>query len=152
MKEQNITYKPKRIKEEMKTVRDLLKNLNDAERMELEEEVEEIHRLGSYKVGESRPIKVLLKSQQATEEILYRTTKLREVEGCEEVYIRKNRNEEERRIHSNMLEEARRRNDERTEDEKKKFFWRVMGERVRKWYVEKRDTEKSQEGAIGGKL
>ena len=152
MKEQNITYKPRRDKEELKTVRDLLKNLNDTERRELEEEVEEIHRLGPFKAGESRPIKVLVKSQKATEEILYRTSKLKEIEGCEKVYIRKNRNEEERKIHSNLLEEAKHKNDERNEEEKKKFFWRVMGERVRKWYLEKRDMEKSQEGAVGGKI
>ena len=41
MKEKNITYKPLRVKEELKSVKDLLKNLNDDERQKIEE-VEEI--------------------------------------------------------------------------------------------------------------
>ena len=79
MKEKDITYKPKREKEELKSVKDLLEKLNDEERHSLEEEVEEIHRLGPYREGRTRPIKLLLRSQQATEEVLYRTTKLREM-------------------------------------------------------------------------
>ena len=46
VKENNITYKPKRDKMEMKTVKDLLKTLNDEDRQNLEDEVEEIYRLG----------------------------------------------------------------------------------------------------------
>ncbi len=34
------------------------------------------------------------KSQQAAEEILESTSKLREVEDCKDIYIKKNRNEE----------------------------------------------------------
>ena len=149
-KENNITYRPKREKMEMKMVRDLLKNLNDEDRQNLEEEVEEVHRMGPYREGGKRPIKVLLKSQQVAEEVLYRTTKLREVEGCRNIYIKKNRNEEERKRHSELVEQARALNDERSEEEKNAFFWRVMGDQVRKWYMRRRDGEEGREEATGG--
>ncbi|XP_050703013.1 trichohyalin-like [Eriocheir sinensis] len=96
MKEKNITYKPKRDKEELKSVKDLLKNLNDAERQSIEEEVDEIYRMGPFIEGKTRPVKLKLKSQMAAEDILSRTTKLKKTEGCKDIYIKKNRNEEER--------------------------------------------------------
>ena len=45
----------------MKSVKDLLKNLNDEDRQNLEDEVEEINRMGPYQEGKTRPIKILLK-------------------------------------------------------------------------------------------
>ncbi len=40
LKEKNIRYKPRRDREQLKSVRDLLKSLNDEEVAKLEEEVE----------------------------------------------------------------------------------------------------------------
>lgn len=51
MKENNITYNPKREKEVLNSVKDLLKNLNDEQMQNLEEEVAEITRLDPYKEG-----------------------------------------------------------------------------------------------------
>ena len=149
-KENNITYKPKREKVELKMVKDLLKHLNDEDRQNLEDDVEEIHRMGPYKKEGTRPIKVLFKSQQTTEEVLYRTTKLREVEGCKDIYIKKNRNEDERKRHSELVSQAEVLNNERSETEKNTFFWKVLGDRVRKWYIKKREEEET-EGAVGGR-
>lgn len=87
LKEKTITYKPKRDKEELKSIKDLLKNLNDDEQQSIEEEVEEIHRMGPYTEGKTRPIKIKLRSQKAAEDILYRTTKLKETEDCKDIYI-----------------------------------------------------------------
>ena len=141
LKENKITYRPKREKEELKSIRDILKNLNDDERASLEEEVEEIHRLGQYSEGVTRPVKVLLKSQSATEDILYRTTKLKETAGYENIYIKRNKNEEERKKHNELVAEAKVKNNERSEDEKKAFFWKVVGDRVRKWFVREKVQE-----------
>ncbi|MPC93182.1 hypothetical protein E2C01_088304 [Portunus trituberculatus] len=46
----NVKYRPTREKEEIKSFKDLLKNLNDEDRQTLEE-VEEIHRMGPYQEG-----------------------------------------------------------------------------------------------------
>ena len=141
LKENNITYRPRREKEELKSVRDIFKNLNDEERANLEEEIEEIHRLGQYKEDITRPVKVLLKSQSATEDILYRTSKLKETAGLENIYIKRNKNEEERKKHNELLAEAKVKNNERSEDEKKAFFWKVVGDRVRKWFVREKTPD-----------
>ena len=141
LKENNITYRPRREKEELKSIRDIFKNLNDEERANLEEEIEEIHRLGQYREGITRPVKVLLKSQRATEDILYRTTKLKETAGLENIYIKRNKNEEERKKHNELLAEAKVKNNERSEDEKKAFFWKVVGDRVRKWFVREKTPD-----------
>ena len=107
----------------------------------MEDEVEEINRMGPYQEGKTRPIKILLKSQAATEEILYRTTKLRETEGCKDIYIyiKKNRNEEERKKYNELAAAVREKNNERSEEEKKAFFWRILGDRIRKWYINEKD-------------
>ena len=73
--------------------------------------------------------------------MLYRTTKLREVDGCKDVYIRKNRNDEERKKHNELMTVAREWNNDRTENEKKAFFWKVVGERVRKWFIRAKEEE-----------
>lgn len=51
MKDKNIKYKPRRDTEEQKSVKDFLKHLNDEDTKELEEEVEEIIRLGPHDKG-----------------------------------------------------------------------------------------------------
>ncbi len=79
--------------------------LNDEDDTKFKEEVEVV-RLGPYLEGKTRCIKIRLKSQQATEEILERTSKLREVEDCKNIYI-KNRNEEEWKKNKEMCEEAK---------------------------------------------
>ncbi len=83
-KGENITYKLKREKEETKAVKDLLKKLNS----------KKMWKQGPYLEDRTRPMKIKLKSQ-ITREILERTSKLREVEDCKDIYIKKNLNEEE---------------------------------------------------------
>ena len=70
----------KREKEETKCIKEILKQLNDEDgNTKFEEEVEEVMRLGLYIEGGVRPIKLRLKTQTATEEILARTYKLRDI-------------------------------------------------------------------------
>ena len=53
-------------------------------------------RLGSYIEGDVRPIKLRLKTQTATEEILVRTYKLKNIAEYKDMFIKKSMNEEER--------------------------------------------------------
>lgn len=65
----------------MKSVKDLLKNLNEEDTKELEEEVEEIVTLGQHGAGKTpRPTKVKRKPHEVTEGVLHRQTKLGETE------------------------------------------------------------------------
>ncbi len=99
-----------------------MKSLDDEEVENLKEEVEGMVRLGLYQEGKTRPLKVRLKLQKATEEVLKRAPKLREKEDCKEIYIKKNINEEERKKLKEMYVEVDEINHERSEEEKTKFF------------------------------
>ena len=48
-------------------------------------------------------------------------------------------NEEERQKINELIKEAKEKNENRTEEEKKKFYWKVKDERLRKWYLTKRE-------------
>ena len=111
-----------REKEETKCIKEILKQLNDEdENTKFEQEVEEVMRLGPYIEG-VRPIKLRLKTQTATEEILVRTYKLRNIAEYKDVLIKKSMNEEERQQLKKLKEEAKQKKDERTTEEKTKFF------------------------------
>ena len=45
------------------------------------------------------------------------------------------------------MAEAKEKNDERSEEEKTTFFWRVLGDRVRKWYIKEKE-ERQQERPV----
>ena len=64
-------------------------------------------RLGSYIEGGVRPIKLRLKTQAATEEILARIYKLRDIAECKNVLIKKSMNKEERQQFKELKEEAK---------------------------------------------
>ena len=60
---------------------EILKQLNDEdEETKFEEEVEQVMRLGPYIEGGVRPIKLRIKTQTATEDILVRTYKIWDIE------------------------------------------------------------------------
>ena len=72
--------------------------------------------------GGVRPIKLRLKTQTATEEILARTYKLRDIAEYKDVFIKKSMNEEERQKSKELKKEAKQKNDARTTEEKAKLF------------------------------
>ena len=41
--------------------------------------------------------------------------------------------------------EAREKNNERSEEERKAFFSRVLGDRIRKWYIKEKEEEKVEQ-------
>ena len=97
MKEKNITLKFKRDKEKANNVKKILKKLNDEEETKFDEEIEEIQRMGRYEEGKIRPLKLRLKSQAVTEEILAKAFTLKRAEEYNEVCIKKSMNEEEQK-------------------------------------------------------
>ena len=81
LKEKVIPMGIKREKEDTKCIKEILKQLNDAdEDTKFEEEVEVVMRLDPYIEGGVRPIKLRLKIQTATKESLARTYHPRDIE------------------------------------------------------------------------
>ena len=62
----------------------------------LEQEVEETYRIGKYREGNIRPLKVRMRSQVAVEEITGRVGRLAQSEGNKEIWIKREMNLEER--------------------------------------------------------
>ena len=140
LQEKKNPVKMAREKEEREMVRDIVTLVQDEEQG-LEREIEEVFRLGKYKEGGKRPLKVRMRSQVATEGILARTGKLAEREEYKNVWIKRDMNVEEREREKDLRREAKEKNDQRTGNEKEEFYWRVMDMKLRKWYMRGRERE-----------
>ena len=73
-------------------MKELIKVLNEEDGEALEEEIDEIQRLGRYTEGGKRPIRIKFKSQTAATDVLQRTGKLKEIEEYKEVWIKRDLN------------------------------------------------------------
>ena len=62
----------------------------------LDQEVGEVHRIGKYNEGGTRPLRVRMRSQIAVEEMMARTGKLAEDIEHKDIWIKKDMNLEER--------------------------------------------------------
>lgn len=138
LKEKKNPVKFVRDKVEKELAKDIIKTIQD-DQQGLEQEIEEIYRMGKYSEGCKRPMKIKLRSQASVEELLARTGKLVESEDYKEVWIKRDMNLEEREKEKKLRNEAREKNERRTESERKEFYWRVMDMRLRKWYIQGRE-------------
>lgn len=82
----------------------------------------EVHRMGQYKKGEARPMRIKSKSKNVIDEILEQMWKLNQLQDYENILIQKDLNEERKCWKSckmKLREEQERR---------EKFFWSVRHE------------------------
>ena len=56
------------------------------------------------------------------------------MEEIKQVWIKRDMNEEERKKERELLAEAQTKNEERTEEQVENFYWRVVDQKVRKWW------------------
>ena len=124
LKEETEPIRTKREKEQRMKVDDVVRNVQ-GEEDEWVNEIEEVHRLGKYKEGESRPLKVKFRAQSTAVEVISNAWKLDRVERYKKVWIKRDMNEEERQKINELIKEAKEKNENRTEEEKKKFYWKV---------------------------
>jgi hypothetical protein len=108
---------------------------------EFEDDIDVVGRIGKYKEGGQRPMKIKFKSQAQAEEVLARSWKLAKVEEYKNIWIKKDMSEEERAKTKALIEEAKEQNDNRTEEEKGVFFYRVVDMKIRKWYIKREEKE-----------
>ena len=127
----------------------MLKALDKSDREEWNKEVEDCWRLGKYSKGESRPLKIRLKSTKAAEEILSNSWKLSEDERYSKVIIRKDLNVEERNTMREVNREVKEKNENRTEAEKANFYYRNMDGNIRKWFLRKGQVVSMMKGQGG---
>ena len=140
LKEKNIILKFKRDKKEANNIKEILKTLNDEEEQKFEEEIEEIQRMERYEEGKTRPQKLRLESQAVTEEILARAFTLKRAEEYNEVYIKKSMNEEERqKLKKKLQQEVKQKMKIELKRTRRIFFWRVLDDKLKKWYIRTRD-------------
>ena len=133
VKEEKNPDKVIRERYEINKIRSILSGLGEDW---VQDEVEEIVRLGRYIEGRSRPMKVRLYSQAAAEEILRNSWKLKELEPYKKVFIRRNMTEEERDKLNELITTVRQKNEERTDEERNQFFWRIKNEIILKCWIQ----------------
>ena len=135
VEEEKLPVRVHRERVEMEKVKNILDNLG--QERNLKEEVDDLVRLGKYKEGEHRPLKLIFKSQSATEEALSLGWKLKESENFKNIYIRRNMNQEERQKLKEQLNDIKEKNDGRNEEEKKNFYWKLRNGKIVKWWIPK---------------
>ena len=97
--------------------------------------MKEVRRLGLYKKGESRPIKVKFRSENVAKEVLAASCRLCHVSGYSKIFLRRDLNIEEREKLGELLQIAREQNENRSEEDKLNFFWRVKDMQIKKWFI-----------------
>ena len=136
LKEEHNPVRSKREKDELQNIKKLIKVFNEEEEEAIEKEIDEVGRIGKYKEGGKRPVRIKFKSQTAAGEVLQRSGKLKVTEEYKTVWIKKDMNEEERAEEKDLWNEMKEKNGQRTEEEKKKFFWKIRDGKLRKWYLQ----------------
>ena len=79
------------------------------------------------------------RSQITAMEVMSYAWKLDKIDEYKNIWIKMDMNEEERLRINELIKEAKEKNKNRTEEAKMKFYWKVKDERLRKWYLTKRD-------------
>ncbi|MPC56974.1 hypothetical protein E2C01_050942 [Portunus trituberculatus] len=86
---------------------------------ELDQEVEQVIRLGSYSEGSRRPMKVRMRSQVAVEEIIAKKGKLADDTEHKDIWIKRDMNLEEREKEKVLRNEAKEKKQEKDGDQEK---------------------------------
>ena len=142
-KEKDIPIKAIRQGEELKRAKEILSAVVE-EGQEIGEQIEEIYRLGKYLRNGARPLKIRFSTQTAASTVLARTGKLSKTENMKHIWIRRDMTEEERNSLKNLREEAKTKNEERTQDQAKSFVWRVVDQKLKKWWLKDTRAEELQ--------
>ncbi|MPC40292.1 hypothetical protein E2C01_033848 [Portunus trituberculatus] len=121
MKEKKNPNKFMRECEERELAKTVIKQVQDSTQ-EFDQEVEEVIRLGRYSEEGSRPMKVRMRSQVAAEKIMARKGKLADDTEYKDIWIKRDRNLEEREKKKVLRSEAKEKNSKRTEIEMKNFY------------------------------
>ena len=135
--ETEVTDTRERLSLERNRVERIINELSEEEREKeaWKQGLDEIRRLGRYRRGGKRPLKVQFKTVTGASTILRQAWKLNKKPGYEDVKVKQDLSRKDREELRELTEKAKRRNDERTEEEKTNFFWRVD---YRKKGIEKR--------------
>ena len=134
LQEKKNTNKFMREREERELAREIIRQVQD-NTQDFDQEVEEVLRIGRYREGGKRPLKVRMRSQVAVEEIMARTGKLADSIEHKNTWLKRDMSLEEREKERVLQNEAKEKNEVRTEIERKKFYWRVLDMRLRKWFI-----------------
>ena len=95
-----------REREEREMARQVIKMVQDSSQA-LDQEVEEVHRIGRYCERGNRPLKVRMRSQMAVEEIMARTGKLAESAEYKDIWLKRDMNLKEREKERMLRNEAK---------------------------------------------
>lgn len=137
VKQKEHSTKVERKREEMEIAKKIVGHVED----EAVEDIEDVYRLGQYKEGKLRPLKIKFRSQQAASKVIQRAWKLSGSEEYGKVWIREDLSEDERAKRGELYQESKEKNGQRTEEEKANFYWRVLDGRLRKWFKAKMISE-----------
>ena len=142
-KEKDIPLKATREREELKRAKEILSAIVD-DGEEIEEQIEEVFRLGRYVKHGARPMKIRFSTQTAASTVLSKTGKLSKIGNMKHIWIRRDMNEEERNKIRDLKDEAKTKNEERTRDQAETFVWKVVDLKLKKWWLKDTRKEKQQ--------
>ncbi|MPC60420.1 hypothetical protein E2C01_054464 [Portunus trituberculatus] len=109
---------------------------NKSSTQELDQEVEEVIRLGRFSEGGKRPMKARMRLQVEVEDIMIRKGKLADDTESKDIWIKRDMNLEEKEKEKVLRNEAKEKIEKRMVIEKNNFYWRVLDMRQKKWYLQ----------------
>ena len=139
LQEKRNPVKMVREREKEELVRNIVLLVQDEEQG-LEREIEVVYRIGKYKEGDKRPIKVKMRQQVVIEEILARTGKLAENHDYKNIWIKRDMNLEKRKREKELRNEAKEKKQEEDRDREERILLECWM-RLRKWYLRQREEE-----------
>ena len=95
-----------REREERELVKRVIQHVQD-DTQNLEQEIEETHRIEKFKEENARPLKVRMRSQVAVEEITARASRLAQTEEYKEIWVKRDMNMEERHKERKIRQETK---------------------------------------------
>ena len=104
-----------------KTIENILDTVDDSDRT-WANEIMEIRRLGKFRDGKARPIRVKFAKEETAQGILRTAYRLKDNEDFRNIKIKELMDEEDRAKLKSLLEQATKNNEQRTEEEKNTFF------------------------------
>ena len=133
-KEEETRIKEDRKQKEKEYTEKLIKGLMGNEENKVKYNA---HRLGIFKGGTKRPVKMIFEDAETVDKLLKNGYKMKHLKGDEKLTLRRDLSLKEREELNIKLKEARRMNSQRSDAEKEFFFYKVREGKIVKHFLRK---------------
>ena len=144
-KEEETRVKEDRKEKEIEYTEKLIKGLMGNEKNKVKYNA---HRLGIFKGGTNRPVRMIFEDAETVDKLLKNGYKMKHLKGDEKLTLRRDLSLKEREELNIKLKEARSMNSQRSDAEKEFFFYKVREGNIVKHFLRKPKCRKKQKEEV----